>query len=84
MMAIDMRPKAAGEMKKTVSVFVNSVSLTIYGPIEWALPEMKATGAEILAVGGGRVRGDIEFDIDELEKALAKAEEMVANGWEWE
>lgn len=83
MMAIDMRPNEQAEIKKTLRMCVNTIFLTICGPTELALSEMKATGAEILAVGGGIVQGDIEVDIDECEKALAKAEEMVANGWEW-
>lgn len=83
MMAIDMRPKEQAEIKKTLRMCVNTIFLTICGPTDLALAEMKATGAEILVVEHGKVCGDIEVDIDECEKALAKAEKMVANGWEW-
>lgn len=80
MMKIDMR---TSQGKKTVALVVNELILNIYGPIELALPEMKATGARILAVGNGNVNGCIKVDIDEREKALKLAEDLVANGWEW-
>lgn len=74
MMKIDQRQQHA--MKKTLFVLAGVIYLTIEAPPEIALLEIKEIGATILTANRNTVGGYLLGD-------FSKAEELIANGWEW-
>jgi len=70
-------------MWKHVEVHGLELGLVIKNaPPEIAIPEMEAVGVvDFVAVSGGWVQGLILFP--STNEALARARELVANGWNW-
>ena len=71
------------DMWKHVSVSGISLSIVIKNVSpEIAIPEMEAAGnVHLIAVNDGWVQGEITFK--SASDAIARAKELVANGWNW-
>jgi len=74
MMKIDQRQQHT--IKKTLLFLADTIYLTIEAPPEIALLEMKEIGATILTANGTSIGGYLLAN-------FSRAEELIANGWEW-